>query len=332
MNCKCFYEVFSINRFNNNDIDSQKTIIIEKYNKASTIIDLIEPNQITEQVNDAIELARTAMECLLNEELEKEYRDKGLIALNDDFSHECSDTDRLTRAINEFLANKILKAKASARIADKLCKFIGVQIKTEPQTDTPPTPPMSPSNESNATYNEAQNDSNLTNTNDIILTAFLKTQDPNDILNNLLKNNSNPTQIEKQVMADAIRNLRKNMEQVANLLDPDTDESPNTTYETNQKTNPTMLTSTPKTKPPNNQTNSLPKIISHQTRNNKLMLTIQLPVDNSSLKPRKIMTLEKALEENRKMVLEYLEEVKGRKSNSYNAITSKYIDILKDYI
>lgn len=95
-------------------------------------------------------------------------------------------------------------------------------------------------------------------------------------------------------------------------------------------TDQTFLTSTPKSK--RNELTRPTKILSHQTRGSKLMLTVESTIAGSVLKPKKAMALQDVLEVNEKLVLEYLETIKKKRSNSYNSIITKYADILKQYM
>lgn len=109
---------------------------------------------------------------------------------------------------------------------------------------------------------------------------------------------------------------------------------PNT--ETTPTTNATLTNSQDK-HPTSNTASSLSsliphKIVSHQTRRSKLMLKFENQVHGSCMKVCKIKELSTALEEDKDMVLSYLEEIKGKKSSSYNSIILNYHDILKNYM
>lgn len=322
-----------MDRFNNEEISQQRVTIIEKYNRASTVLELLNPSHkeyINEHVEAAIELAKMAMECLIDDEMEKEYRDKGLLGLDDTFKHDCGKTKNLTKAINEFLFNKVLRANASAtKTAEKLIKLIRIpKIKVEPDVEKQPS--FNSSFEGNSSENDSLN-SDQPDINKLILSAFLEDHDDQTIINNLLKGEQDSHLGTKQLIANKMRQLQKRMERIANTLDPLDNLPSDSIQNSNQETNSEVTTSNTKSKQDVRQSQS-PKIISHQTRGNKLMLTVVTPVNNTTIKPRKIITLEKALEEDKEMVLKYLEEVKGRRSNSYNSIISKYHDILKEFM
>ena len=62
------------------------------------------------------------------------------------------------------------------------------------------------------------------------------------------------------------------------------------------------------------------------------MLKFENQIHGSSMKICKIKELTTALDEDKDMVLSYLEEIKGKKSSSYNSIILNYHDILKNYM
>ena len=331
--CTCFYKLFDLLPFNDTNQKEQMAKVSRLYDEAKFLIEAKLPSIIdTDQKREAIELARIAKEALTDDKKEWEYRKHGLKVIEG--PHNCLKL----HLILETIADILEKARDSTLITNPIQQPSNTPHPTE-QTQAREDhtnnaePALSEMGKKVADLIDQINENISKRKKPEVemkygpIPAIREVITQSDIKFPILKHKADQIdQADKKALAQYLRSL-------ANFLDGPEVSTTNTSEQEGPKPSPqqtpTAKINKSRNKPFDITSLKKRKIAKHQTRGDKLMLSVEGTVEGSSLIISKPVTLADAIEMDQEMVLNYLKAVKKRGSNSYNSIVKNNFDILK---
>lgn len=338
--CTCFYKLFNSAPFSDANQKEQIAKINRLYDEAKYLIEARLPTIIdTDTKKEAIELARIAKEALTDDLKEWEYRRHGLKVI--DGPHDCSKLHHILETIADILA-KAKYPNIDLNRVERLVSDITIpteQLPNDQKEEKEPEPELELSEmgrKISALIDRINQDFSKTKKPEVTemkygpIPAIRQVIMESDIKYPILKHKADEIDgKDKRALAQYLRALADQIDKPE--VEVNTDEN-RPQPKPSPKQTPSTKTSKSRNKPFDITSLKKRRIVKHQTRGDKLMLSIEGNVEGSSLVINKPVPLAEALLMDKELVLNYLKIVKKKGSNSYNYIVKNNFEILKDFL